>query len=82
MRRVAELSSDDLTQEEPADVSPVAWNRSRSPQRWGAWRHRQSTVGKAFFGGTDVVPVVPPPCSTVEITGHQVHFRQASLHES
>ena len=35
MRRLAELSSDDLTQEEPADVSPIAWNRSRSPQRWG-----------------------------------------------
>ena len=71
MRRLAELSSDDLTQEEPADVSPVAWNRSRSPQRWGAWRHRQSTVGKGFFDG---VPVVAPPCNTGEITGHQVHF--------
>ena len=27
--------------------------------------------------------MLAPPCSTVEITGHQVHlFRQASLHES
>ena len=31
-------------------------------------------VGKGFFDGTDVVPVVAPPCSTVEITGHQVHL--------
>ena len=31
-------------------------------------------VGEGFFDGTDVFPVVAPPCSTVEITGHQVHL--------
>ena len=60
--------------EENTYVRPVAWNRSRSPQRCGAGRHRQGTVGKGFFDGTDVVPVVAPHCSTAEITGHQVHL--------
>ena len=59
---------------EPTNVSPLAWNRSRSPQRCGPRRHRQSTVSKGFFDGTDVVPVGAPPCCTVEITGHQVHL--------
>ena len=49
---------------EPTNVSPVARDRSGSPQRCGAGRHRQGAVGKGFFDGTEVVPVVAPPCST------------------
>ena len=37
----------------PQTVSPVAWNRSRSPQRCGAGKHRPGAVGKGFFDGTD-----------------------------
>ena len=56
------------------EVSGTHKRQPRSPQRCGAGRHRQGTVGKGFFDGTDVVPVVAPPCSTVEVTGHQVHL--------
>ena len=59
---------------EATNVSPVARNRSRSPQRFGAKRQRQGAVGKGFLDGTDVVPVVAPPRSTVEATSHQVHI--------
>ena len=59
---------------ESRTVRPLAWNRSRSPQWCGAGRHRQSTVSKDLFDGTDVVPVIAPPCSSVEVTGHQVHL--------
>ena len=67
---------------EPTNFSLVARNRSGSPQRCGAGRHRQGAVGKGFFDGTDIVPVVTPPRSTVGC--HRKpgpHFRQASLHE-
>ena len=56
------------------NVSPVARNRSGSPQRCGVERHRQGAVGKGFFDGTDIVPVVAPPRSTVEVTSNQVHM--------
>ena len=59
---------------ESTNVRPLTWNSSRSPQRCGAWRHRQSAVSKGLFNGTDVVPVVASPCSPVEVTGHQVHL--------
>ena len=58
---------------EPTNVSPVAWDRSGSPQWCGVGRHRQGAVGKGFLDGTDTVPVVAPPRSTVEVPGNQVH---------
>ena len=66
----------------PTNVSPIARNRSGSPQWCGAGRHRQKAVSKGFFDSTDVVPVVALPCSTVEVTSNQVHiFCQTSQHE-
>ena len=58
---------------ESTNVSPVVWDRSRSPQWCGVGRLRQSTVSNGLFHGTGVVSAVAPPCSTVEVTGHQVH---------
>ena len=58
----------------PTNVSPAAWDRPGSPQWWRVGRQRQSAVGKGLFDGTDIVPVVAPPCCPVEVTGHQVHF--------
>ena len=74
--REAELSIVDPTQEvcgihkrpptylESLQVPTMARGREAS-----AKRSQQSS-----FNGTDVVPVVAPPCSTVEVTGHQVHL--------
>ena len=45
---------------ECAVKSPLAWNRSRSLQWYGAGRHRQSLVSRGFSNGTDVVSVVAP----------------------
>ena len=58
---------------EPTNVSPVAWDRSRSPLRCEARRRWQSAVRKGFLNGTDVVSIAAPPRCTVEIACNQVN---------
>ena len=43
---------------EPTNVSPVARNRSWSPQWCGARTRWQNTVSKGFFDGTDFFPLL------------------------
>ena len=38
----------------PTNVSPLAWNRSRSSQWCGAKRHRQCTGSKGLFNDTNI----------------------------
>ena len=59
---------------EPTNVSPVARNRSWSPQQCEDRRRWQRTVSRGLFDGTDVVSVAATPCSCVEITSNQVHM--------
>ena len=58
--------------EESTHVCPLTWNRFKSPQWCGAGRYQQSTVSKGLINGTDIVSVVAPPYSPVEVTGHRV----------
>ena len=59
---------------ESTNVRPLTWKCSRTPQRCGAGRHRQSAVSKGLFFDTKIVAVVASPRSPVEVTGHQVHL--------
>ena len=52
-------------------VCPRTRHSSRDPEQCGA---EGKSIDEGFFDGTDVVSVVAPPCSPVEITGHQVHL--------
>ena len=76
MRHADELSIVHQNQgvEESTKVRPLSWNRSRTPQRCGAGRHRQVAVSKGLFDDTNVIAVVASPRRSVEITEHQVHF--------
>ena len=58
----------------PTHVSPIARNRTRSPQWWWAGRHRRSAVSKGLLNDAKIVAVVASPCSTVEVTSNQVHI--------
>ena len=60
--------------QEPAHISPAAWNRTWSPQGCGARLRWQGAVSKGFFDGTDVVSLAAIPRSSVEITRNQVHM--------
>ena len=55
--------------QEPTHISPASWNRN-----WWARKCWQSAVSKGFFNGTDVVSVVAPPRSPIEIARNQVHM--------
>ena len=62
---------------EPADVSPVAWNRSGSPQWCRAQRRWQRTVCKSSVNSTYVVSVAASPCFSIETTCNHVNVDQS-----
>ena len=41
--------------EKSTHVCPRTRHRTWTPQRCGAWRHRQVTVGEGFFDDTDII---------------------------
>ena len=58
----------------PTHVSPIARNRSGSPQWCGARSHRQNAVSKGLLNDANIVAVVASPCTTIEVTSNQVHI--------
>ena len=58
----------------PADVSPVVWNRSGSPQWCEAQRRWQRAVCKSSVNSTCAVSVAASPCFSIEITCIQVNL--------
>ena len=67
-----------LVFEDSTDVRPLTWNCSRTPQRCGVGRHRQSAVSKGLFNDTNLVAGVAP----LKSLANKSPFRQASLRES
>ena len=60
--------------ENSADVCPIVWNGSESPQLFGAPWRRQDAVHKCFVNSTEVVSAASTPRCTIEVTCNQVNF--------
>ena len=55
------------------DVRPIVRDGTGSPQRCGAWRRKQGTIGEHSVNSTDIIATATTPGCTIEVTRNQIN---------